>query len=99
MTQYYDMKLVIFSVNDQHSLVTTIPVFIIAFNRESLVLYETGTVKVPINDLNETVNSYSTVIISKPYMSIIDEYYILLHIQELCMCKHNTVSSSVRSYL
>ena len=40
---------------------------------ENLVLYEIKAVPVPINDLNEPADSYSTVTISKPYMSIDDE--------------------------
>ena len=64
--QYYDTKIVRFCVDDNNSLVITFPVHVKAFNGESLVLYEIGTVKVPNNDLNETVDNYSTVTVSKP---------------------------------
>ena len=81
------MKCVIFGV-DNCSLVIILPVLIKAFNTDSLLLNEIETVPVPIDDLNEAVISYSTAMISKPYMAINNDYYIQLHIQELHMCKH-----------
>jgi hypothetical protein len=88
ITQYYDMKLVTFSVDpSDHSLVVTFPVLIKDFHRKSLVLYEIETVPVPINDMNEQADSYSEVQISKPYIAVNNEYYIQLRMQELRMCK------------
>ena len=63
--KYYDMKVVTFGVDDNDSLVITFPVFGKALYRESRVLYETLTVLVPINDLNEVANSYSIVAVFK----------------------------------
>ena len=57
MAQYYDMKLVTFGVDEDHSLLNSFQVFVKAFNRESLVLYKIETVPVPINDLNKTFDS------------------------------------------
>ena len=88
MTQYLGMKLVIFGVDDHHLLAIAFPVFITVFNRESLAHYEMETVSVPNYNFNEAANTYSTVTISKPYMTINDGYYVWLCIYELCMCKH-----------
>ena len=87
MTHYYNIKLVTFGVDDHHSLVITLPVFEKAFNRKSPILHETDIIPVLINDLIEDADSYSTVTISKFYMTINDEYCIQLHSQELHMCK------------
>jgi hypothetical protein len=88
LTQYYDMKLVTFSVDKtDHSLIVTFPVLVKNFHKESLVLYEVETVPVPINDLNEQADSYSEVVIDKPYIAVNNEYYIQLRMQELRMCK------------
>ena len=82
VTEYYDMKMVTFGVNDGEVLVVAFPVFIQDHTRESMTLYELETVKVPITDTNLVANSYTEVKTSKPY-----DYYIQLRIPELCMCK------------
>lgn len=88
LTQYYDMKLVTFAVDEEsHSLIVTFPVFIKTYHRNPLTLYEIETVPVPINDLNPQANSYTEVQITKPYIAINNDYYIQLRIQELRMCK------------
>jgi hypothetical protein len=88
ITQYYDMKLVTFSVDPlHHSLIITFPILIKHYHRDSLTLFEIETVPVPINDQNENDNSYTQVVIDKPYLAVNDDYYIQLRIQELRMCK------------
>ena len=52
-----------------------------------MTLYELETVKVPITDTNLAANSYTEVETSKPYIAFNNDYYIQLHIPELCMCK------------
>ena len=52
-----------------------------------MTLYELETVKVPITDTNLAANSYTEVKTSKPYIAFNNDYYIQLHILELCMCK------------
>ena len=59
VTEYYDMKMVTFGVNDSEELVVAFPVFIQDHTRESMTLYELETVKVPITDTNLAANSYA----------------------------------------
>ena len=81
------MKMVTFGVNDGEELVMAFPVFVQDHTRESMTLYELGTVKVPITNTNLAANSYTEVETSKPYIAFNNDYYIQLHIPELCMCK------------
>ena len=87
VTEYYDMKMVTFGVNDGEELVVAFPVFVQDHTRESMTLYELETVKVPITDTNLAAYSYTEVETSKPYIAFNNDYYIHLHIPELCMCK------------
>ena len=87
VTEYYDMKMVTFGVNDGEELLVTFPVFVQDHTRESMTLYELETVKVPITDTNLAANSYTEVKTSKPYIAFNHDYYIQLHTPELCMCK------------
>ena len=87
VTEYYDMKMVTFGVNDGVELIVAFPVFVQDHTRESMTLYELETVKVPITDNNLAANSYTEVKTSKPYIAFNNDYYIQLRIRELCMCK------------
>ena len=87
VTEYYNMKMVTFGVNDGEELVVAFPVFVQDHTRESMTLYELETVKVPITDTNLAANSYTEVKTSKPYITFNNDYYIQLCIPELCMCK------------
>ena len=87
VTEYYDMKMVTFGVNDVLELIVAFPVFVQDHTRESMTLYELETVKVPITDTNLAANSYTEVKTSKPYIAFNNDYYIQLCIPELCMCK------------
>ena len=57
MTQYSDMKLLIFGLDNNHSLMINFPVSIKAFNRESLVLYEIETISVTTTYFNEQLTT------------------------------------------
>ena len=46
-----------------------------------LTLYETETVKVPIEDQNYQADNYSEVKLTVPYLAINKGYYIQLNIQ------------------
>ena len=87
VTEYYDMKMVTFGVNDGVELVVAFPVFVQDHTRESMTLYELETVKVPITDTNLAANSYTELQTSKPYIAFNNDYYIQLCIPELHMCK------------
>ena len=87
VTEYYDMKMVTFGINDGVELVVAFPVFVQDHTRESMTLYELETVRVPITDTNLAANSYTEVQTSKPYIAFNNDYYIQLRIPELRMCK------------
>ena len=87
VTEYYDMKMVTFGVNDGEELIVAFPVFVQDHTRESMTLYELETVKVPITDTNLAANSYTEIKTSKPYIAFNHDYYIQLHTPKLCMCK------------
>ena len=87
VTEYYDMKMVTFGINDGEELVVAFPIFIQDHTRESMTLYELETVKVPITDTNLAANSYTEVKTFKPYIAFNNGYYIQMHIPELHMCK------------
>ena len=87
VTEYYDMKMVTFGVNDGEELVVAFPVFVQDHTRESMTLYELETVKVPITDTNLAANSCTEVKTSKTYIAFNNDYYIQLHVPELRMCK------------
>ena len=85
ITDYYDMRLVTFGLDDQGRLVVCFPIFVKEHKKEPMTLYQIETVKVPINDENTKADSYTEVAISKPYLASNKDYYIQLMIQELVM--------------
>ena len=85
--EYYDMKLAMFGLDSDGSMVVAFPVFVKDHASEPKTLYEIEMVKVPIPDRNTEADSYSEVKYSKPYLAINEDYYIQLRIQELQMCK------------
>ena len=87
VTEYYDMKMVTFGVNDGEELLVAFPVFVQDHTRESMTLYELETVKVPITYTNLAANSCTEVETSKPYIAFSHDYYIQLRTPELHMYK------------
>ena len=87
ITDYYDMRLVTFGLDDQGKLVICFPIFIKEYQKEPMTLYQIETVKVPITDANKAADSYTEIAISKPYLASNREYYIQLVTPELVMCK------------
>ena len=81
------MRLVTFGIDELDRLVVCFPIFVKDFSRESMTLYQIETVPVPIVDENLEANSYSQVLINKPYIATNDDYYIQLVMEELFMCK------------
>ena len=82
VTEYYDMKMVTFGVNDGEERVVAFPIFVQDCTRESMTLHELETLKVPITDTNLAANSYTEVKTSKPYIAFNNDYYIQLSIPE-----------------
>ena len=87
ITEYYDMKLAMFGLDSDGSMVVAFPVFVKDHAGKPKTLYEIEMVKVPIPNRNTEANNYSEVKYSKPYLAINEDYYIQLRIQELQMCK------------
>ena len=87
ISEYYDMKLCTFGISIEGNMVVAFPIFVKDHSDKPKTLYELETVKVPIPDQNPEGNSFSEVQYRKPYISVNDDFYIQLHIQELRMCK------------
>ena len=88
ISHYCDMKMVTFAVDQQtHSLIVVFPAFIEDYKQPPLALFEIESVPVPIQDKNKLVDSFSQVVIEKPYLAAGKDYYIQLCMTELAMCK------------
>ena len=84
---YYDMKLVMFGIDNQRNLIVQFPVFVRPYTQKRLIMFPIETVPVPILDENEPAHSYTELKIEKLYIALNEETYITLHAQELKMCK------------
>ena len=85
--QYYDMKLVMFGIDDKRNLIVQFPVFVQPYTWKRLIMYQIETVPVPILDEKEQVQSYTELKIERPYIALNEETHITLSVQELKMCK------------
>ena len=56
---YYDMKLVMFGINNQKNLIIQFPVFVKPYTQTRLTLYQIETVPMPILDSNNEAQSYT----------------------------------------
>ena len=65
---YYDMNLETFGIDNQRNLIVQFPVFIQPYTQKRLILYQIGTVPVPILNENEQAFSYTELKIEKPYI-------------------------------
>ena len=89
ISHYCDMKMVTFAVDQQtHSLIVVFPAFIKDYKQPPLALFEIESVPVPIKDKNKLADSYSQVVIEKPYIATGKDYYIQLCMTKLVMCKN-----------
>ena len=84
---YYDMQLVTFGIDSNMNLVIQFPVFIQPYIQKPLILYQLETVPVPVLDLNMKAQSYTHLMIKKPYIALNSETYISLRQEELRSCK------------
>ena len=84
---HYDMKLVTFGIDNQRNLILQFPVFVQPYTQKKLIMYQIETVPVPILDKIKQAQSYTELKIEKPYIALNGETYIMLHAQELKMCK------------
>ena len=81
------MHLVTFGNNKDKNLIIQFPVFIQPFTQQPLILYQIGTVPVPIIDQNKQAQSYTHLQVNKPYIALYSENYISIRQQELRTCK------------
>ena len=81
------MKLVTFGIGRERHLIIQFPVFIQPYTQQSLILYQTETVPVPIVDQNKEAQSNRHLQINKPYIALNSETYITIRQQELRTCK------------
>ena len=81
---YYDMKLVTFGVDSQKNLIVQFLVFV---QPHRLNMYQIETVPVPNLDENQQAQSYTELQIDRPYITLNDDIYIKLCMQELNTCK------------
>ena len=81
------MPLITFGVDKDMNLIVQFPVFVQPYTQKSLILYQLGTVPIPILDKNTKAQSYTLLLIRKPYIALNSETYISLRQQELRSCK------------
>ena len=84
---YYDMKLVLFGIDDQRYLIIQFPVFVKPHTQQHLILFQMETIPVPIVDENKQAQSYTYIKVRKPYIALNSETFISLRMQELNTCK------------
>ena len=83
MYKYYNMKLVIFSIDQNRNLIIQFPVFVQPYTQKPLTLYQVETIPVPILDINKRVDSYTWIRIDKLYITLNPDTYISLWTEEL----------------
>ena len=84
---YYDMKLVMFGIDNQRNLIIQFPVFVQPYTQTRLTLYQIEMVPVPVLYTNNKAQSYTQLKMDKLYIALNEETYISLHPQELNTCK------------
>ena len=87
MYKYYDMKLVMFGIDQDRNLIIQFPVFVQPYTQKPLTLYQVETIPVLILDMNERADSYTWIRIDKPYIALIPDTYISICSEELRTCE------------
>ena len=67
---YYDMTLVTFDIDRRRNLIIQFPIFIQAYTKQLLILYQLETVPVSVIDKNTKVDTYTQLQITKPYIAL-----------------------------
>ena len=73
---YYDMKLVIFGLDEKRNLIVQFPIFVQPYTQRRLIMYQIETVPIPILDRNEKAQLYMQLKVNKPYIALNTETYI-----------------------
>ena len=84
---YYNMQLVMIGIDKDKNLIIQFPIFIQPYTQQPLILYQLGSVPVPILDQNDRAHSYTHLQVEKPYIALNSEIYISVWQQELRTCK------------
>ena len=87
MYKYYDMKLVMFGIDQDRNLIIQFSVFVQPYTQKPLTLYQIETIPVPILNMNKMADSYTWIRIDKPYIALNLDTYISIHSEELRTCK------------
>ena len=77
----------------------TIPCVCTTLHQKRLIMYQIETVPVPILDENEHTHSYTELKIEKPYIALNEETHVMLHAQELKMCKKRDKNITAKNCL
>ena len=70
MYKYYNMKLVMFGIDQNRNLIIQFPVFVQPYTQKPLTLYQVETIPVPILDMNKRADSYMWIQIDKLYITL-----------------------------
>ena len=84
---YYNLKLVTLSIDKKKNLIIQFPIFVQPCTQQPLIFYQLETVPVPVIDKNTTVDTYTQLQITKPYIALNTETYINIRQQKLVTCK------------
>ena len=84
---YYDMKLVIFGIDNDKNLIIQFPVFIQPYTQQLLILYQIEIVPVLVIDQNMQAHSHMHLQVDRPYIALDSETYITIRQEELRTCK------------
>ena len=87
MYKYYDVRLVMFGIDQNRNLIIQFPVFVQPYTQKPLTLYQVETIPVPILDMNKRADSYTWIQIDKPYIALNPDTYISMQMEELRTCK------------
>ena len=72
-----------FGIDQDRNLIIQFPDFVQPYTQKPLTLYQVETIPVPILDMNKRADSYTWIIIDKPYMALNPDTYISIHSEEL----------------
>ena len=86
-------------IDKDQNLIVQFPIFIQLYTQQPLILYQIATVPVPIIDLDKQADSYTRLQITRPYVALNSETYILIRQQELQTGKRLVTNSTVKSSL
>ena len=90
MYKYYDMKLVMFGIDQYRYLIIQFPVFVQPYTQKPLTLCQVETIPVSILDMNKRTDSYTWIRKDKPYIALNPDTYlytISIWTEELRTCK------------